>query len=889
MSNPKRIGPTSQYGLVASRTRPRRFRHAQYFLLFLPLLSILSSPASTFASTQWRLVSPGPRSSHAMAYDSNRNRVIVFGGIAERIPSGPVYFDDTLEWDGNVWQRRNVEDAPGPRMQHAMVFDSARGHVLLFGGYRETQQHYSDTWAWDGATWTRVANTGPSPRYGHAMAYDIARQRVVLFGGHALGTASRETWEWDGSMWALRSDTGPPATVFHAMAYDAGRQRVVLFGGNTTDGISNQVWEWDGKEWSHRGSGGPSARAFHSLVYDDVRGEVLLFAGLGGDLRFGDTWSWDGTVWTQLASGGAGSRYAHAAAYDTSRSRAVLFGGNVHISGPSDERKGDTWEWVNNSWALRRSNGPIARTESALAYDSRRNRTVLFGGSHGGYETWELDGTTWFLRSTTGPSARRGHAMVFDSLRDRVVLFGGREGSGGLSDTWEWDGTTWTLRATVGPSARSGHAMSFDSARGRTVLHGGSNGVGETWEWDGQAWSLASYLGPSDRTDSAMSFDSQRQRTVLFGGDAGFQDSNEAWDWDGVAWHSRGNNGPSPRWGHGMAYNSASRVVVVFGGVNGAAAGDTWEWDGVSLWALTATAAQGPGAQYDHTMAFDSSRQRIVLFSGVNSSGFEGETWEYVDCVEIVSDPGDTVVCIDSPAVLHVVAFGSPPITYQWYRDDMALYDDARLTGATTPTLTVWSPVAGDSGSYHCVVGGACGGASSASAALVVTDTPQLSTDLSALQAITGETVAFEAMASSAAVVSYQWQRDNVDLIDGPTPAGSDIAGATTSMLQISNVQTDDAGLYRVRAANVCGASTSSSALLTVVPPPCPGDLNCDGVFDFFDIDPFVVALFQRSNYALLYPDCDVTLADLTGDGFVDFFDIDAFVLCLFGSCPPCP
>lgn len=62
-----------------------------------------------------------------------------------------------------------------------------------------------------------------------------------------------------------------------------------------------------------------------------------------------------------------------------------------------------------------------------------------------------------------------------------------------------------------------------------------------------------------------------------------------------------------------------------------------------------------------------------------------------------------------------------------------------------------------------------------------------------------------------------------------------------------------------------------------------PGDLNCDGVLDFFDIDPFVMAVLDPVAYAALHPDCDITQADVNNDGGVDFFDVDPFVELLTG------
>ncbi len=67
------------------------------------------------------------------------------------------------------------------------------------------------------------------------------------------------------------------------------------------------------------------------------------------------------------------------------------------------------------------------------------------------------------------------------------------------------------------------------------------------------------------------------------------------------------------------------------------------------------------------------------------------------------------------------------------------------------------------------------------------------------------------------------------------------------------------------------------------VPTLHPGDVDCDGDVDFFDIDPFVAALSGPDAYYALYPDCQFYNADCNGDGLVDFFDIDPLVS-LLGS-----
>ncbi|MBL8880738.1 MAG: hypothetical protein JNG88_16615 [Phycisphaerales bacterium] len=64
------------------------------------------------------------------------------------------------------------------------------------------------------------------------------------------------------------------------------------------------------------------------------------------------------------------------------------------------------------------------------------------------------------------------------------------------------------------------------------------------------------------------------------------------------------------------------------------------------------------------------------------------------------------------------------------------------------------------------------------------------------------------------------------------------------------------------------------------------GDTNCDGLVNSFDIDPFVLALFDVAEYAVRYQDCDINRADVNGDGHVNNFDIDPFLECIFaGAC----
>jgi hypothetical protein len=63
-----------------------------------------------------------------------------------------------------------------------------------------------------------------------------------------------------------------------------------------------------------------------------------------------------------------------------------------------------------------------------------------------------------------------------------------------------------------------------------------------------------------------------------------------------------------------------------------------------------------------------------------------------------------------------------------------------------------------------------------------------------------------------------------------------------------------------------------------------PGDLNCNGVVDFEDINPFVIAITSQASYQAAYPDCNWLNGDCNGDGYVDFDDINGFIVLLSGG-----
>lgn len=329
-------------------------------------------------------------------------------------------------------------------------------------------------------------------------------------------------------------------------------------------------------------------RTLSSLLASNVVNDWrrLTFLSLPWILSFASVVA-QSPAWTpqSSSSGGPGAMYAHAMAHDSIRGRTVLFGG-FGFTLPLVA----TWEWNGIGWSQVASTGPGVRWGHSMAFDSQRGRVVLFGS---GSDTWEWDGATWTMVANTGPSGRSSLAMAYDSARGRTVLFGGSAGQAVLADTWEWDGVAWMQVSAPGPAGRSGHAMAYDSVRSKVVLFGGfTQGLaaaqGDTWEFDGSSWVLVSTTGPAARGRHAMAYDPVRRRCVLYGGmgNAGTGTQyGDTWEWGGLAWVQVAVMGPSARTSTAMAFDVQRGRTLLVGGLlttssYTAALGDAWSWGG---------------------------------------------------------------------------------------------------------------------------------------------------------------------------------------------------------------------------------------------------------------------------------------------------------------------
>ncbi len=446
-----------------------------------------------------------------------------------------------------------------------------------------------------------------------------------------------------------------------AMSFDTDRGVLVLHGGSDASEIRlNDTWEYDGAIWSPIPTGvGPAGRERASMVYFPPTQNMVLHGGFSKNLIYTDTWEYD---W--------------------------------------DAASGDPWKDKINTAK------PPTREGHAMAYDRRREVTVVFGGQSAGEYvepgTWEFNGHYWSQNNDVAhlPSPRTGAQMVYDEDREVIVLFGGMDliADQFPSDhTWEYDGIDWTwVDTATTPPPRISHGMAYDSDAGVVVMYGGSdsslNGfLDDTWTYDGTDWTQRTPAAPpSARGFHQMAYSPVYKRIVLFGGVHVFERFTDTWLYDTAqnTWtqlHTP--TSPSLRIFFGMAWDETRHKMMIYGGFDSRApVNDTWELDGFSWRRRHPVSA--PNTPPTPMMVYDIARRQPIIFGG-----FSDETWLYrfgapsvEQCDNAADDDGDKLVdCEDPDCALFV---GCPSLyTICDNPDGTARCEDPRCGGYPCRTL----------------------------------------------------------------------------------------------------------------------------------------------------------------------------------------------------------
>ncbi|HEX7630696.1 MAG TPA: immunoglobulin domain-containing protein, partial [Lacunisphaera sp.] len=175
----------------------------------------------------------------------------------------------------------------------------------------------------------------------------------------------------------------------------------------------------------------------------------------------------------------------------------------------------------------------------------------------------------------------------------------------------------------------------------------------------------------------------------------------------------------------------------------------------------------------------------------------------------ITTQPTGANIAFQGYISLSVQAAGSPPMTFQWKKDDVA------IAGASYSNYSVSNVTPANSGVYTVTVTNSAGSTTSNGATITVAAAaaPVISTQPVDRQVAVGLSADFSINYSSSGTgnLTFQWLKD-----------GGPIAGATSSSYSISPVREADAGDYSVLVTGAGGVTRSNNAHLTVLPPTPP-------------------------------------------------------------------
>jgi hypothetical protein len=229
-----------------------------------------------------------------------------------------------------------------------------------------------------------------------------------------------------------------------------------------------------------------------------------------------------------------------------------------------------------------------------------------------------------------------------------------------------------------------------------------------------------------------------------------------------------------------------------------------WRRNGAPIGGATGTSYMlSPTAMSDNGALFD------VVITNVSGSVASTTAQLTVNAAAvaptITTQPANVTVTAPNSATFSIVANGTAPLGYQWYRNS------APIAGATSASYTLNPTAVSDTGAqFHVVVSNSAGTATSTVATLTVNAAPVppgITTQPASLTVTAPAAATFSVVANGTAPLGYQWYR-----------SGAPIAGATGSSytLNPTSVAADNGAQFHVVVSNSAGNATSTTATLTV-------------------------------------------------------------------------
>ncbi|XP_070976929.1 protogenin B-like [Oncorhynchus clarkii lewisi] len=187
--------------------------------------------------------------------------------------------------------------------------------------------------------------------------------------------------------------------------------------------------------------------------------------------------------------------------------------------------------------------------------------------------------------------------------------------------------------------------------------------------------------------------------------------------------------------------------------------------------------------------------------------------------LSFITEPSDVVVITRDPVTLDCVAHGQPPITIRWLRNGVRVEESERLQILSNGSLYIpevrRDGEESDKGFYQCLSQNRYGAILSQRSRLTITNISPFVVHPVLLEVTEGSVARFTCQVTSNPPASVTWELDQSTL-----PLETDrITVLPNGVLQIHNVQLEDAGKYRCVATNIGNRVNSSEATLSVIKP----------------------------------------------------------------------
>jgi len=207
-----------------------------------------------FKNGNWRKLSPedspGPRAAAGISYDQEQKRVILFGGY-RMVGAEVVRLGDTWEFKAGNWTKLS-DKGPSPRVGSAIAYDSDLQRPVLFGGSTINGNYGArtgETWVLVGDSWKKLKIKQPFNIFDANLVYQKDEKRLFRFGGWNGNGRTDQSWTFKKIWRKFSSDTRPAARNHSSMVYDSASSRIVLFGGYDGEKIFGDLWIFENGKW----------------------------------------------------------------------------------------------------------------------------------------------------------------------------------------------------------------------------------------------------------------------------------------------------------------------------------------------------------------------------------------------------------------------------------------------------------------------------------------------------------------------------------------------------------------------------------------------------------------------------------------------------------------